>query len=175
MGAAGGLASCCVQVAKRMGATVIGAAGSDEHVATAIAFGADHGINYRTRDLAAEVMKVTGGEGVHVVTENVGDPALWTGAVNSLRPQGRLVTAGAHAGGNVTLDLRTLYLKRLKLIGDPLCDFPDIEWALQAVKDGGVRPPVIAKVFPLAQAADAHRMVESRKVAGKLLLDPTCA
>lgn len=174
MGAAGGLASCCIQVAKRMGARVIGAAGSDDRVASAIAFGADHGINYRTQDLTAEVMKLTG-EGVHVVAENMGDPELWPKAVASLRPQGRLITAGAHAGGNVTLDLRTLYLKRLRLIGDPLCDFPDVEWALQAVKDGGVRPPVIAQVFPLSQAVEAHRMVESRKVAGKLLLDPTRA
>ena len=172
MGAAGGLASCCIQVAKRIGAKVIGAAGSDDRVATAIAFGADHGINYRTQDLTAEVMKLTG-DGVHVVAENVGDPELWPKAVASLRPQGRLITAGAHAGGNVALDLRMLYLKRLRLIGDPLCDFPDIEWALQAVKDGGVRPPLVARIFPLSQAAEAHRMVESRKVAGKLLLDPT--
>jgi NADPH:quinone reductase-like Zn-dependent oxidoreductase len=173
MGAAGGLASCCIQVAKRMGATVIGAAGSDEHVATAIAFGADHGINYRAQDLAAEVMKLTGGEGVHVVTENVGDPDLWTGAVNSLRPLGRLVTAGAHAGGKVALDLRTLYLKRLRLIGDPLCDFPDIEWALKEAQDGSVRPPVIAKILPLSEAAEAHRLIEARAVSGKVLLDPT--
>jgi NADPH:quinone reductase-like Zn-dependent oxidoreductase len=172
MGAAGGLASCCIQVAKRMGAKVIGAAGSDDRVATAVAFGADHGINYRTQDLAAEVMKLSG-EGVHVVAENVGDPELWPKAVASLRPQGRLITAGAHAGGNVALDLRTLYLKRLKLIGDPLCDFPDIEWSLREVDAGGVRPPVVARVFPLSQAAEAHRMVESRSVVGKLLLDPT--
>ena len=175
MGAAGGLSSCCIQVAKRMGATVIGAAGTDEHVATAIAFGADHGVNYRTQDLAAEVMKLTNGEGVHVVTENVGDPQLWTGAVNSLRHLGRLITAGAHAGGNVALDLRTLYLKRLRLIGDPMCDFPDIEWAMRTAEDGSIRPPVIAKILPLSGAAEAHRMVEARAVSGKLLLDPTRA
>jgi NADPH:quinone reductase-like Zn-dependent oxidoreductase len=110
---------------------------------------------------------------VHVVTENVGDPDLWTGAVNSLRPLGRLVTAGAHAGGKVALDLRTLYLKRLRLIGDPLCDFPDIEWALQEAQDGSVRPPVIAKILPLSEAAEAHRLIERRAVTGKILLDPT--
>jgi len=172
MGAAGGLASCCIQVAKRMGAKVIGAAGSDDRVAKGIAFGADHGVNYRTQDLTAEVMKLTG-EGVHVVAENIGDPELWPKAVASLRPRGRLITAGAHAGGNVALDLRTLYLKRLRLIGDPLCDFPDIEWSLREVDVGGVRPPVVAKIFPLSGAAEAHRMIESRSVVGKLLLDPT--
>jgi NADPH:quinone reductase-like Zn-dependent oxidoreductase len=173
MGAAGGLASCCIQVAKRMGAKVIGAAGSDERVATGIAFGADHGINYRTQDLTAEVLKLTGGEGVHVVAENMGDPDLWPKALASLRPRGCMVTAGAHAGGNVALDVRTLYLKRLRLIGDPLCDFPDIEWALQAAQDGGVRPPVIAKILPLSEAAEAHRLIERRAVTGKILLDPT--
>ena len=173
MGAAGGLASCCIQVAKRLGAKVIGAAGSDERVATGIAFGADHGINYRTQDLAAEVMKLTNGEGVHVVAENLGDPELFPKALASLRPRGRMITAGAHAGGNVALDLRTLYLKRLNLIGDPLCDFPDIEWALKETERGGVRPPVIDRIFPLSGAPEAHRLVESRSVAGKLLLDPT--
>jgi NADPH:quinone reductase-like Zn-dependent oxidoreductase len=172
MGAAGGLASCCIQVAKRMGAKVIGAAGSDEHVATGIAFGADHGVNYRTQDLTAEVMKLTG-EGVHVVAENVGDPDLWPKALASLRPLGRMVTAGAHAGGSTTLDLRTLYLKRLRLIGDPMCDFPDIEWALHAAQDGSVRPPVIARILPLSEAAEAHRLIERRAVTGKVLLDPT--
>jgi NADPH2:quinone reductase len=174
MGAAGGLASCCIQVAKRMGAKVIGAAGSDERVATAIAFGADHGVNYRTQDLTAEVMKLTG-EGVHVVTENLGDPDLFPKALASLRPLGRMITAGAHAGGNVALDLRTLYLKRLRLIGDPLCDFPDIDWALKETERGGVRPPIISRVFPLSEASEAHRLVESRSVVGKLLLDPTRA
>jgi NADPH:quinone reductase len=175
MGAAGGLASCCIQVAKRMGATVIGAAGSDERVQKGIAFGADHGVNYRRQDLAAEVMKLTGGEGVHVVAENVGDPALWPAAFASLRTLGRMVTAGAHAGGNVALDLRTLYLKRLKVIGDPMCDFPDIEWAVQAARDGGIRPPIVDRTLPLREAAEAHRLVEQRAAAGKVLLDPTAA
>jgi len=173
MGAAGGLGSCCIQVAKRMGAKVIGAAGSDDRVAAAIAFGADHGVNYRTQDLAAEVMKLTGGEGVHVVTENVGDPDLWPKALASLRPRGCMITAGAHAGGNVALDLRALYLKRLRLIGDPLCDFPDIEWALKEVEQRGVRPPIVDRVLPLSAAAEAHRLIERRSVAGKILLDPT--
>ena len=173
MGAAGGLGSCCIQVAKRMGAKVIGAAGSDERVATGIAFGADHGVNYRTQDLTAEVLKLTGGEGAHVVTENIGDPDLWPKALASLRPRGCMVTAGAHGGGNVALDLRVLYLKRLRLIGDPLCDFPDIEWALQEVERGGVRAPIVDRILPLSAAAEAHRLIESRAVKGKILLDPT--
>jgi NADPH:quinone reductase-like Zn-dependent oxidoreductase len=170
MGASGGLASCCVQVAKRMGATVIGAAGANDRVQRALDYGADHGINYRTHDLAAEVMKLTGGKGVSVVAENVGDPQLWQGAFNSLARFGRLVTAGAHAGVNAMLDLRRLYLNSIQIIGDPGCDTPDIEWALEAVRSGGIKAPSIERIMPLAEAAEAHRLIEKRAVTGKILL-----
>ena len=173
MGASGGLASCCIQVAKRLGATVIGAAGSAERVAEGLRYGADHGINYRTQDLTAEVLKVTGGEGVYVVAENVGDPDLWPGAFNSLRPYGRLVTAGAHAGGEVKLDLRRLYLKRITIMGDPSSGPSELAWALDALKSGDFIAPAIDRVIPLRDAADAHRLVESRAAHGKVLLDPT--
>ncbi len=175
MGAAGGLGSCCVQVAKRMGATVIGAAGSDERVQKGIAYGADHGINYRTQDLAAEVAKLTGGEGVHVLAENIGDPTLWTGAFNSLRTLGRLVTVGAHGGGQVTLDVRRMYLKRIRIFGETMCDFHDIDWALEAAADGSVRAPAVDRILPLREAAAAHRLIEARATQGKILLDPTIA
>jgi NADPH:quinone reductase-like Zn-dependent oxidoreductase len=171
MGAAGGLAACCIQVAKRMGATVIGAAGADDRVKKGLEYGADHGINYRTQDLSAEVLKLTGGEGVHVVAENVGDPQLWPGAFNSLRLGGRLVTAGAHAGGEVKLDLRRLYLKRITIMGDPSADKSDIQWSLEAA-GAGMRPPEIDRVLPLRDAAEAHRLIESRTASGKVLLDP---
>jgi NADPH:quinone reductase len=84
MGAAGALGSCCVQVAKMFGATVIAAAGSDERVQAAKAYGADFGINYRTQDLTKEVLKLTDNDGVAVVCENIADPALWSGAFDSL-------------------------------------------------------------------------------------------
>ncbi|MEE9278273.1 MAG: zinc-binding dehydrogenase, partial [Dehalococcoidia bacterium] len=173
MGASGGLASCCIQVAKQLGARVIGAAGADERVETGITFGADFGINYRRQDLAEEVMRITEGSGVQVVAENVGDPELWTGAINSLGRYGRLVTAGAHAGGVVTLDLRSVYLRRIQIMGEPGCDFPDIDWALDAAKDGAIRAPLIDRIMPLQEAAEAHRLVEGRSVSGKVLLDPT--
>lgn len=172
MGASGGLASCCIQVAKRMGATVIGAAGSDERVAKGIAFGADHGVNYRAGDLAAEVMALTGDRGVDVVTENIGDPELWTAAMNSLGRNGRLVTAGAHAGAEVTVNLRQLYLKRQRIIANPGCDFADIAWAFDAAGDGSIKSPVIDRIMPLHEAVEAHRLVEARVPVGKILLDP---
>ncbi len=173
MGATGGLASCCVQVAKRMGATVIAAAGADDRVQKAIElFGADYGINYRDQDLAEEVMKLTDGRGVNVVTESIGDATLWPGAMASLGKLGRLVTAGAHGGGEVTLNLVPMYIKRQRIIGSPGCDFADIEWALDAAADGSIRSPIIDRIMPLHEAAEAHRLVEARVPVGKLLLDP---
>jgi len=174
MGATGGLASCCVQVAKHMGATVIGAAGADDRVQKAIdVFGADYGINYRDQDLAEEVMKLTDGKGVNVVTESIGDPELWPGAMGSLGKLGRLVTAGAHGGGQVTLNLTMMYIKRQRIIGSPGCDFADIEWALEQAGAGAIRAPIVDRVMPLHEAAEAHRLVEAREPVGKLLLDPT--
>lgn len=95
MGAAGGLASCIVQVAKSFGAHIIAGAGTDERVEVGRALGAQFGINYRRQDVEQEVRRITKGYGVDVVFENIGDPSLWSSAFNSLARGGRLVTAGA--------------------------------------------------------------------------------
>ena len=174
MGAMGGLASCCVQVAKLLGATVIAAAGADDRVQKSIDhLGADFGINYRTQDLAAEVMKLTKGRGVNVVAESTGDADLWPGAINSLGKTGRLVTAGAHAGGEVSLNLRQLYIRRQRIITGPGANFADALWAMEAAKEGSIRAPIIDRIMPLHEAAEAHRLVEQRIPIGKVLLDPT--
>ena len=173
MGATGGLASCCVQVAKLMGAKVIAAAGSDERVQRAQNdFGAHYGVNYRSQDLATEVLKITNGHGADVVAENIGDPELWIGATDSLAELGRLVTAGAHAGGEVKLNLANLYRKRQTIYGNPTCDFADIDWAMAAAEQGTIRAPIIDRILPLHEAAEAHRLVEQRVPVGKVLLDP---
>jgi len=172
MGAAGGLGSCCIQVAKRLGATVIGAAGADDRVAKGIEFGADYGVNYRSQNLAEEVMKLTDGKGVDVVAENIGDPDLFPAAFESLARFGRMVTAGAHGGGKVMLDISRLYLRRIRIIGTPGCDFSDIEWSMEAARDGSIRPPVIDRIMPLTEAVAAHRLIESRETVGKILPDP---
>lgn len=173
MGATGGLASCCVQVAKRMGANVIAAAGADSRVEKALElFGADYGINYRTQDLAAEVMKITDGHGADVVTDSIGDAELWQDAMNSLASQGRLVTAGAHAGTDVSISLTKLYIGRQRIIGSPGCNFSDVEWSMEAAADGSIRPPIIDRILPLHEAAVAHDLVQRRVPVGKILLDP---
>ena len=117
MGAAGGLGSAGVQVAKYLGAKVIAAAGTDERVKVGLDLGADAGVNYRTQDLTIEAMRITDGKGVNVVFENIGDPDLFPKAFATLVRRGRLVTAGGHGGGIVPLDVNRLYLNHITVMG----------------------------------------------------------
>lgn len=172
MGAAGALGSCCVQVAKMLGAKVIAAAGADDRVALAKEYGADHGVNYRRQNLTEEVMNLTDNDGVDVVCENIADPTLWPGAFNSLAIAGRLVTAGAHGGGIVDLDVKRLYLRRQSIHGAAGTNPQDVERALEAARAGKIRA-MNHRILPLGAAAEAHRVVEQNQIAGKLILDPT--
>ena len=172
MGAAGGLGSCAVQVAKLNGCKVIGAAGSDSRVQAVLDCGADFGVNYRSHDLAAEVQKITDGRGVALVCENIGDPELFQGAFNSMGRGGKMVTAGAHAGGHVQLDLWKLYLFQLQIIGEPREQPGGLARALKLAGEKPIKA-LIDKVIPLSQAAEAHRYVGERGGVGKVILDPT--
>jgi NADPH:quinone reductase len=170
MGAAGASGSFVVQVARIMGARVIAAAGSDERVAWAVKLGAQHGVNYRAKNLAEEVLRLTDGTGVNVVCENIGDPTLWPGAFRSLARNGRLVTMGAHGGGIVSLDLRRLYGMGLRIVGGTRTRPEDVNRAIE------LAPRLTAgidSILPLGQAAEAHRRVESGAALGKVILDPT--
>ena len=172
MGAAGGVGSAAIQAAKLLGAHVIAAAGSDSRVQAARQLGADAGVNYRTQDLSAEVRRITGGAGVNVVLENIGDPELFPKAFSALARGGRLVTAGSHGGGVVPLDVTQLYLNRITIIGDGH-DTPDnFELALRFAAEGKLKA-LIAQVLPLSGAAHAHKLAEARAEIGKILIDPT--
>jgi NADPH:quinone reductase len=170
MGAAGGLGSAAIQVAKYQGAKVIAAAGADDRVAAAVALGADAGVNYRTQDLAAEVMRITG-KGANIVLENIGDRDLFTQAFNSLARLGRMVTSGAHAGGKVELDLNKLYLNQISILGRLGARNEDAVEALNAAAQGRFKV-LIDRVMPLEAAAEAHRIVDERQSIGKVILDP---
>src|SRR5262249_37118032 len=173
MGAAGGLGSALVQIAKSLGARVIAAAGTDSRVETAVALGADAGVNYRRLGLDAEGTRMTAGHGADVVFESIGDPALWAGAFNALAPGGRLVTVGAHGGGFVTLDVRRLYQQRLRIVSGLGADRrEDLERSFELAAAGTLKI-LIDRVMPLSGAAVAHRLVASNVPLGKVILDPT--
>jgi NADPH:quinone reductase-like Zn-dependent oxidoreductase len=171
MGAAGGLGSAGVQAAKFLGAKVIAAAGADGRVEAAIALGADVGVNYRTADLTAEVRRLTGGAGVNVVFENVGDAELFSKAFATLARYGRLVTAGGHAGGIVPLDVNRLYLNQITVMGATGETAADMDMSLAAAAEGRFKA-LIECILPLADAQRAHALVADRNVIGKVVLDP---
>jgi len=171
MGAAGGLGSAGVQVARHLGGKVIAAAGSSERVAAAIRLGADSGIDYRHANLTEEVLTLTDGRGVDVVFENIADPVLFPQAFAALARHGRLVTAGSHGGGKVMLDVTRLYLFQLSVLGSLGCQRQDIESSLQLAASGRFEA-LIDCIMPLDQAVHAHRRVAAGEGIGKVVLAP---
>ena len=171
MGAAGALGSMGVQIAKMIGARVIAGAGADERVQVALSYGADYGVNYRKQALRDEVMRITGGVGVDVIYENISDPRTWSEAFGSLGYRGRLVTAGAHGGGMVTLDAQQLYLKRQRIIGVAGAGEMDIPLGLKAAAEGRIKA-LIDRRLPLWEAPLAHEAVEGNQAIGKIILEP---
>lgn len=169
MGATGGLGSAGVQIAKYLGATVIAGVGADARLDAAKQLGADWAVNYRSHLLDEEVMRITGGRGVDVVFENIGDPQLFPRAFASLARGGRLVTAGSHGGGIVPLDVSRLYLRQLTVLGSTGQTPADVARSLQAAAEGRIRA-LIAGTMPLEDAVLAHQLVESGTVAGKIVL-----
>jgi NADPH2:quinone reductase len=173
MGAGGNLGTIGIQIAKNViGARVIAAAGSDDRVALGTKLGADHGINYATQNIFDEIMTFTGGKGVNVLYDNIANPNILPLAFRAIGMDGRLVTAGAHAGPNVAIDFAHLYHKRITIKGMPGYTPADLPHCLAAAAQGKVVPQ-IERVLPLSQAAEAHRMVESHEGRGKIVLDPT--
>ena len=173
MGAGGNLGSVGIQIAKNViGARVIAAAGSEERVRMGRDLGADCAINYGTQDLYAEVMAFTGGKGVDVLYDNIANPKVLPIAFHCIGFDGRLVTAGAHGGPNVTIDFAHLYHKRITIKGQPGYHPPDVAKCFAAAADGKIKAQ-IERILPLSRAAEAHRLVESGGVSGKIVLDPT--
>lgn len=171
MGAAGGLGSAGVQVARHLGARVIAAAGSAERVAAATLLGADFGIDYRHTDLTEEVLRHTDGRGVDVVFENIADPVLFPKALASLARHGRLVTAGSHGGGKVLLDVTRLYLFQLSVLGGLGSRRDDVVSSLELAAEGKLKA-LIDSVLPLSMASEAHWRVAESQSLGKVILAP---
>ncbi len=173
MGAGGNLGSIGIQIAKNViGATVIAAAGSDDRVKLGINLGADYGINYNTQNIRDEVLKITGGKGADVLYDNIANPTILPIAFRAIGMDGRLVTAGAHAGPDVSIDFSHLYHKRITIRGRPGFTPSDLPDCLAAAADGKIVPQ-IDQVLPLSRAAEAHRLIEENGGQGKIVLDPT--
>lgn len=172
MGCSGGLGSIGVQIAKMVGANVIAAAGSAERARIGFELGADHIVDYGRQDLTEEVMAITKGHGVDLVYDNISNPKIWPKAFAAIAKGGKLVTAGAHGGPMVPLDCFKLYDSQVTIAGSAGSTQQNVEDSLRAAGEGKIRVN-IAKVFPLSEIAEAHRLIEAGAVPGKVILDPT--
>jgi len=184
-GGSSGIGVAAIQLAKALGSRVIVTAGSDEKCRACIELGADHAINYRTQDFVAETLQATGGRGADVVLDMVGGEYLGR-ELKCLAEDGRLALIAVQGGIRSEVDAGLLLRKRLAITGSTLRprsvaykaalaqSLRTRVWPL--VESGRVRP-VIHAVFPAAQAAQAHALMESSTHVGKIMLawDPAAA
>lgn len=168
LGAGSGVGSAAIQIAKVAGARVIATGGTDEKLAKARELGADETILHSKQDIAAEVKRLTNRRGVDVVFEHVGE-ATWEKSIRSLAIGGRLVTCGATTGFEGKLDIRYLFSRQLSILGSYMGSKAELLSVMELVRRRAVKP-VLDKVFPLAEAADAHRRLENREQFGKIVL-----
>lgn len=168
MGAGSGVGSAAVQIAKLFGARVIATASTDDKLAKAKALGADDGINYATQDLVAEVRRLTAKRGVDVIFEHVGG-TVFEKLIPVLAPGGRLVTCGATAGYLAQTDIRYLFMRQASILGAYMGSKADLLAVMKELERGTLKP-VVDRVFPLQEAAEAHRAMEDRQVFGKLVM-----
>jgi NADPH2:quinone reductase len=157
---------------------VFATAGSDEKCRACEALGAERGINYRTEDFVEVVKAATGGKGVDVILDMVAGDYV-TREINCLADDGRLVIIALLGGAKATADLAQILRRRLTITGSTLRPRP-IEFKAAIVAklrqhvwpllESGKIKPVIYKVFPLEEAAEAHKLMESSTHVGKIVL-----
>ena len=178
-GGTSGIGVTAIQYAHEFGARIFATAGSDEKCAACLKLGADAAINYRTQDFAAEVKTLTEGLGVNIVLDMVGAPYMARN-VRSLGMDGRLVMIAFLQGSKVQeFDFVQVMLRRLTITGSTMrprttaqkgAIAADLLAKVWPVLDAGRCPPVIHASFPLSQAAEAHRLMESSQHIGKIML-----
>jgi NADPH2:quinone reductase len=180
-GGSSGIGVTAIQLAKAMGSKVLVTAGSDDKVAACVALGADVGINYRTQDFVAEVKVATGGKGADVVLDMVAGEYL-AREIQCVADDGRIVIIAVQGGVNCAVNAGEVLRRRLTITGSTLRPRPvAFKGAIAAALRQHVWPlleagrikPVIHTVFPAAQAAQAHALMESSTHVGKIMLDWT--
>ena len=178
-GGSSGIGLTAIQLAKVFGATVFTTVGGADKAQFCRDIGADHVINYREQDFVAEVAGITGKKGVDVVLDMVGGDYIEKN-IRCLALEGRMVIIAFLQGSKVTVDWRHIMMKRLTVTGSTLRASPfkrkaEIALSLRTkvwpLFDAKKLKPVIYRVFPLADAAAAHSLMESSAHIGKIMLE----
>ena len=177
-GGSSGIGVTAIQMAKAHGATVIVTVGSEEKAAACRALGADHAINYKTHDFVEEVKQITAKAGVNVILDMVAGSYLER-ELRCLAPDGRLVMIAVQGGTDAKADAGLILRNRLTVTGSTLRPRPvEFKSAIAAALkrtvwpwlESGAVKPVIHEVFPAAEAARAHALMETNAHIGKLVL-----
>ena len=177
-GGSSGIGVTAIQMAKATGNRVFATAGSDEKCAACLRLGAERAINYKTEDFEKEVLAATGGKGVNVILDMVGGDYV-PKELKCLADDGRLVFIAFLRGPKTELDINAVMRRRLVLTGSTLRPRPvefkghlagNLREKIWPLIEAGKIKPEIYKTFPLEQAAEAHRLMESSQHIGKLVL-----
>jgi NADPH2:quinone reductase len=178
-GGSSGIGVTAIQLAKALGHTVFATAGSDEKCRACEALGADRAINYRTEDFVEVIKAETGGKGVDVILDMVGGDYV-PREIGCLADDGRLVLIALLGGGKATVPLGQILMRRLTLTGSTLRPRPlafkakiaaQLREHVWPLLEAGKIKPVIYQTFPLAEAAQAHALMESSTHVGKIMLE----
>ncbi len=177
-GGSSGIGTTAIQMAAAMGNRVFATAGSDEKCAACVKLGAEKAINYRTQDFVAEVKAATGGKGVDVVLDMVGGDYV-PRELQCLADEGRLAFIAVLGGWKTELDISAVMGKRLTLTGSTLrpravafkgAIAKNLLEKIWPLIEAGKIKPVIYRTFPLAEAREAHRLMETSQHIGKIVL-----
>jgi alcohol dehydrogenase len=170
LGASGGVGTGCVQIAKNLKARVIACASSPEKLKRLKELGADHVIDYTKEDFSKVAWELSGKKGVDVLVNYTGGDT-WVPSLRALAKHGRLLTCGATAGFDPKTDIRYIWRREVNIIGANGWTREDLEALLVEVERGTIKP-IIDRVLPLADSAEAMRILQDREVFGKVIVTP---
>jgi len=182
-GGSSGIGVTAIQMASAMGNRVFATAGSDEKCAACVKLGAEKAINYKTQDFVAEIKAATGGKGVDVVLDMVGGSYV-PRELKCIAEDGRLVFIATLGGAKTEIEIFEVMRKRITISGSTLRPRPvafkgaiakNLREKIWPLIEAGRIKPVVYKTFPLAQAAEAHRLMETSTHIGKIVLEVKAA
>jgi len=167
-GIGGGVSTAALAIAKALGANVLATSSSDAKLELARELGADATVNHATGDVKEAVQGATGGRGIDVVVEHVGQ-ATWATSLQVAAPGGRIAVCGATSGPNPPAALHRIWWKQLSILGSTMGTGEDFARAYELVGSGRARP-VIDEVLPLEEIRAAHERLEAGEQLGKIVL-----
>ena len=170
---ASGSGSMQIQVAKALGASVVTTIRDEAKREFTKSIGADLIVNTVKENFVERTKAWTDGVGADVVVDNLGGDVL-AKSIEAVKPTGTVVAFGFAAGPQVSFDVRTLFFAEKQLRGSMASDIEDLQWGLEQVRAGRIRP-LLDRALPLSEAAEAHRLISSNQVAGNLVLLPWAA